>query len=87
MFEIPKISNPRTTHFHTSFATTVTVIVYLSLSYKSKIFSSLLIVPEVAHVSSMPEVEVSYQLEHYRTKSKDWSFNYLMAGTRDSVKP
>ena len=41
---------------------------------------------EVAHVLSMPEVEVSCQLEYYRTKSTDWPFSYLTAGTRDSVK-
>ena len=29
------------------------------------------------HVLSMPEVEASCQLEHYRTKSTYWPFNYL----------
>ena len=43
--------------------------------------------PNVAHVPSMPEVEASCQLEHYRTKSIDWPFNYLAAGTRDLIKP
>ena len=38
----------------------------------------------VAHVPSMPEVEVSCQLEHYMTKSTDWSFSYLAVGTHDS---
>ena len=28
--------------------------------------------PNVEHVQSMPEVEESCQLEHYRTKSTDW---------------
>ena len=42
--------------------------------------------PEVAHVPSMLEVEVSCQLEHYKTKSTDWPFSYLTAGTRGSVK-
>ena len=42
---------------------------------------------EVAHMPSMPEVEISCQLEHYRTKSTDWLFSYLTAGTCDSVKP
>ena len=41
---------------------------------------------KVAHMPSMPEVEASCQLEHYRTKSIDWSFSYLVAGTRGSVK-
>ena len=41
---------------------------------------------EVAHVPSMPEVEASCQLEHYKTKSIDWLFSYLAAGTHDSVK-
>ena len=27
------------------------------------------------------------QLEHYRTKSTDWQFSYLAAGTYDLVKP
>ena len=27
------------------------------------------------------------QLEHYKTKSTDWLFSYLAAGTRDSIKP
>ena len=35
--------------------------------------------PEVAHVPSMPKVEASCQLEHYRTKSIDWPFSYLAA--------
>ena len=35
--------------------------------------------PEAAHVPGMPEVEASHQLEHYSS--------YLMARTRDSVKP
>ena len=43
--------------------------------------------PNVEHVPSMPEVEASCQLEHYMTKSTDWPFSYLAAGTRDSVKP
>ena len=43
--------------------------------------------PEVAHMPSMLEVEMSCQLEHYRTKSTDWLFSYLAAGTCDSVKP
>ena len=43
--------------------------------------------PEVAHVPSMLEVEASCQLEHYWIKSTDWTFSYLAAGTRDSVKP
>ena len=43
--------------------------------------------PEVAHVPSMPEVEVSCQLEHYWIKSIDCTFSYLAAGTRDLVKP
>ena len=43
--------------------------------------------PEVAHMPSMLEVEASCQLEHYKTKSTDWSFSYLVAGTCDSVKP
>ena len=43
--------------------------------------------PEVAHMPSMPEVEASCQLEHYRTKSIDWPFSYLAAGTHDLVKP
>ena len=42
--------------------------------------------PNVEHVPSMPEVEASYQLEHYRAKSTDWPFSYLVAGTRDLVK-
>ena len=33
--------------------------------------------PDVEHVPSMPEVEASCQLEHYRTKSSNWSFSYL----------
>ena len=41
----------------------------------------------VEHMPSMPEVEVSCQLEHYKTKSIDWSFSYLAAGILDSVKP
>ena len=36
---------------------------------------------------SMPEVEASCQLEHYRKKSTDWSFSYLAVGTCNSVKP
>ena len=43
--------------------------------------------PEVAHVPSMPEIEASCQLEHYRTKSTNWPFSYLVARTCDSVKP
>ena len=43
--------------------------------------------PNVEHVPSMPEVEASCQLEHYRTKSTDLPFGYLAAETRDSVKP
>ena len=43
--------------------------------------------PGVEQVPSMPEVEALCQLEHYRTKSTDWPFSYLVAGTRDSVKP
>ena len=43
--------------------------------------------PNIEHVPSMPEVEASCQLKHYRTKSTDWPFNYLAAGTRDSIKP
>ena len=43
--------------------------------------------PNVEHVSNMPEVEASYQLEHYKTKSKDWLFSYLAAETRNSIKP
>ena len=43
--------------------------------------------PEVAHMPSMLEVEAPCQLEHYMTKSIDWPFSNLMAGTRDSVKP
>ena len=39
----------------------------------------------VEHVPNMLEVEVSCQLEHYRTKSTDWLFSYLMVGTHDSV--
>ena len=39
----------------------------------------------VEHVPSMPEVEASCQLEHYRTKSADWPFSYLVVGTHDSV--
>ena len=42
--------------------------------------------PEAAHVPSMPEVEALCQLEHYRTKQDNWSFCYLAAGSRDSVK-
>ena len=42
--------------------------------------------PEAAHVPSMPEVEVSCQLEHYKTESIDWPFNYLTAGICDSIK-
>ena len=42
--------------------------------------------PEVAHVPSMPKVETSCQLEHYRTKSIDWPFIYLAAWTHGSVK-
>ena len=42
--------------------------------------------PNVEHMPSMLEVEASCQLEHYRTKSTDWPFSYLAAGTRDSVK-
>ena len=38
------------------------------------------------HVPSMPEVEASCQLEHYRKKSTNWPFSYLAAGTRDLVK-
>ena len=49
-----------------------------SHSYKS---------PNDEHVPSMLEVEVSCQLEHYRTKNTDWPFSYLTAGTRNSVKP
>ena len=30
--------------------------------------------------------EASCQLEHYKTKSTDWSFSYLAAGTRNSIK-
>ena len=41
---------------------------------------------EDEHVPSMIEVEASCQLEHNRTKSTDWPFNYLATGTRDSVK-
>ena len=43
--------------------------------------------PNVEHVLSMPEVEASCQLEHYRTKSIDWPFSYLAVGIRDLVKP
>ena len=32
------------------------------------------------------EAKPSCQLQHYRTKSLIWSFSYLMAGTRSSVK-
>ena len=42
--------------------------------------------PEVAHVPNMPEVEVSCQLEHYKTKSTNWPVSYLVVGTRGSVK-
>ena len=42
---------------------------------------------DVEHVPSMPEVEASCQLEHYRTKNTDWPFSYLVTGTRDLVKP
>ena len=42
---------------------------------------------EAAHVLGMLEVEVSCQLEHYKTKKDNWPFNYLVAGTHDSVKP
>ena len=43
--------------------------------------------PNVEHMLSMLEVQAPCQLEHYRTKSTDWSFSYLTAGTHDSVKP
>ena len=43
-------------------------------------------VPDVEHVPSMPEVEASCQLEHYRTKSIDWLFSYLAVGTCVLVK-
>ena len=33
--------------------------------------------PDVEHVPSMSEVEALCQLEHYRTKSSNWSFSYL----------
>ena len=35
--------------------------------------------PEVAHVPSKIEIEASCQLEHYKIKSTDWPFNYLVA--------
>ena len=43
--------------------------------------------PNVEHVPSMLEIKASCQLEHYRTKSTDWPFNYLVVGTRNLVKP
>ena len=42
---------------------------------------------DAAHVPGMPEVKVSRQLEHYRTKQDNWPFSYLAAKTRNSVKP
>ena len=42
---------------------------------------------DVEHVPSMPKVEASCHLEHYKTKSIDWPFSYLAAETCDSVKP
>ena len=42
--------------------------------------------PNVEHKPSMPEVEASCQLEHYRIKSTNWPFSYLAAETCDSVK-
>ena len=42
--------------------------------------------PNVEYVPSMPEVEASCKLEHYRTKSTDWPFSYLAAGARNLVK-
>ena len=50
-------------------------------------WNSRLDLEDVEHVPSMPEVEVSCQLKHYKIKSTDWPFNYLATGTRDSVKP
>ena len=43
--------------------------------------------PNDEHVPSILEVEALCQLEHYKTKSTDWPFSYLAAGTCDSVKP
>ena len=40
-----------------------------------------------AHVPSMPEVEASCQLLHYRTKVSGWPGRLLVAWTHDSTQP
>ena len=40
---------------------------------------------EVAHMLSMPKVEASCQLKHYRTKSTNWPFSYLAVKLRVQI--